>query len=71
MTKKKLSILIYNFNQNKKVKEPKMYMNRLSYLLFPKLTKKSAEVKLSFIISGKRKKPLNFDMDVLKFLNNE
>jgi len=40
-------------------------------LLFPKLTEKSAKVKLSFIISGTRKKPLNFDRDVVKFLDNE
>jgi len=71
MTKQELRILIAKFNQNKKVKDPKMDMQRLSYLLFPKLTEKSAKVKLSFIISGTRKKPLNFDRDVVKFLDNE
>lgn len=71
MTKRELRILIAKFNQNKRVKDPKMDMQNLSYLLFPKLTEKSAKVKLSFIISGARKPPIDFDGQVKKFLDNE
>lgn len=69
MTKNDLRLMIYEYNQNRKVKDPKMTMQKLSYMLFPELTESTARTKLSKILAGKRKEPKGFYDKVKELLS--
>lgn len=70
MNKREVAKLIHIFNQNRRVKDPKMTFSKLGKLLRPELTENSANATISRYLSGKRNKPEWVDEKIKAILTN-